>query len=241
MAWTAWPAAWRCAPCSPTCAAYAVSGACAIGIAFATDHVVALILVALSVVGFVSLRRLGYFHAQAGMLQLRRRNLGMRSAVQEIADSLRHACSVDDVLDSAKAFAAVVSADRMRVDLRSAQVESIRRSAVLRGPSLLPMNGHVNDVPLLLANDAPNPFLVRFELPDALGRVELEWHDGRDNVDRDHELAAEILCGHIAQALRRVTPPPAPRRLFAPIWAPIEPLVSSLSNARNRLRRDHDA
>jgi hypothetical protein len=167
------------------------------------------------------------------MFQLRRRNLALRSAVDKIAGVLRGATSVGDVLDSAKAFASLVSADRVRVFLESADValhESVRSTA-LRGPSLLPVDGG--------ANDGPRPFLANFKLPHELGKVELEWHDGRAELDRDHEIAAEAMCGHIALALRRVAPASEqPRRESRSNWSPIEPVVSPLPLAQ---RRDSDA
>ena len=90
------------------------------------------------------------------------------------------------------------------------------RQQLLRGPSLIPINGHANDVPA--------PFLAHFNLPDEMGKVELEWHDGRVELDRDHELATEVMCGHIAHALRRVAPEiMLPLRESRPIWAPIDP------------------
>src|SRR5713101_7996733 len=86
-------------------AASLVLGGVALALAFANDPAVAWILVALSLAAFVALRRLGFFHAGGEMFQLRRRNLALRSAVDDIALSLRRASSVGDVLDSAKAFA----------------------------------------------------------------------------------------------------------------------------------------
>src|SRR5262249_11569108 len=94
---------------------YAASGvvrAVALTLAFAKDSSVAWVLVALSLVAFLALRRLGYFHEEAGSLsRLRRRNRRLRSAVNRIARSLRRAASVGDVLESAMEFAPAVSAD----------------------------------------------------------------------------------------------------------------------------------
>ena len=55
-------------------------------------------------------------------------------------------------------------------------------------------------------------------------------------LDRDHELATEVMCGHIAHALRRVAPDVQhlahPER---PIWAPIEVAISALPRPLLRL------
>src|SRR2546421_6849059 len=213
-----------------------VLGGVALALAFVNDPAVAWVLVALSIAGFVALRRLGFFHAGGNALRLRRKNLALRSAVANIALSLGRAGSVGDVLDSVKVFATVVSADQMRVYLRSAELafHEGAKSLVLRVPSLLLLNRHANDVPA--------PFLAHFNLPDEMGKVELEWHDGRIELDRDHELATEVMCGHIAHALRRVALEiMLPLRESRPIWAPIEPFVTSLALARDRRRRDSDA
>src|SRR5712671_4156975 len=142
-------------------------GAVALTLSFVSEPAVAWILVADSLAAFLALRQLGFFRAGAQMFQLRRRNLALRSAVDKIAGALRRATSVGDVLDSAKAFASLVCADRVRVFLESADValhESVRSPAVL-APSVLPVNGHVNEV--------ARPFLANFSLPHALGKVEL--------------------------------------------------------------------
>ncbi len=190
-----------------------VFGGAALILALANAPFVGWIVVALFGAAFWGLRRLGYFRGGIEALRVRRRNLELRSVVHDIAQSLRRAESVDDVLASAKPFATAVSADRMRLNVDSRQFEL-----------------HAN---ALSAPDASGSFLARFNLPYAIGAVELEWHDGRAQVDRDHEIAAETLCGHLAHALRRVSPevhllsPERPARLPVDlVLAPLLPLRS---------------
>ncbi|MBS2022742.1 MAG: hypothetical protein JST92_10050, partial [Deltaproteobacteria bacterium] len=41
------------------------------------------------------------------------------------------------------------------------------------------------------------------------GALALTWSDGRTNIDRDEEIACEVLCDHLATELDRLTPPAA--------------------------------
>src|SRR5205085_9979975 len=128
---------------------------------------------------------------------------------------LRSATSVADVVNSTEAFATAVSAQTIRVELEPKQfnLESNAVAALWRTQA----SGGANHA-LAGANRC---CLARFELPDALGRVEVEWRDGRVEVDRDEEIAMQALCGHIAHALRRVAPDVQHlSHSDRPIWAP---------------------
>jgi len=197
-------------------AASFVFGGAALILALADDPALRWIVVAVFGASFVVLRRLGFFRGTLEALRVRRRNLALRSAVAQIAHSLRRAGTVDDIVDSANAFATAVSADHIRVQLEPTRVEL-----------------HIEP----LSPEAPaGLFLARFNLPDALGRVELEWRDGRAEVDRDHEIAAQALCGHIAHALHRVSPAlDAPSEQRRPL-APVEFLLAPLKPPWNRSR-----
>jgi hypothetical protein len=70
--------------------------------------------------------------------------------------------------------------------------------------------------------------------------VELEWRDGRAEVDRDHEIAAETLCGHIAHALRRLSPAVVTAQEQLRPLAPVELFRVPLAPPRNRSRRGTD-
>jgi UDP-GlcNAc:undecaprenyl-phosphate GlcNAc-1-phosphate transferase len=184
-------------------------GGAALTLAFATDRSVAWVLVVVSGCGFLALRRLGFFHAERGLRGLRLRNHALRTAVNAVAGRLRAAASVADVLESTKTFAPAVSADALRLELAPAQVNlGSDLNAVWMSPGLAAYNGHARDVPGLLR--------ARFDLPDQLGNLELEWIDGRGEIDRDHALAAEALCMNIASAVRRIAQRKLQRRSVAP-------------------------
>jgi hypothetical protein len=129
--------------------------------------------------------------------------------VNAVAGRLRAAASVADVLESTKTFAPAVSADALRLELAPAQFNlGSDLNAVWMSPGLAAYNGHARDVPGL--------FRARFDLPDQLGNLELEWMDGRGEIDRDHAVAAEALCMNIASAVRRIAQPKLQKRSVAP-------------------------
>jgi UDP-GlcNAc:undecaprenyl-phosphate GlcNAc-1-phosphate transferase len=160
---------------------------------FAHDAVVACVLLALSTIAFLALRRLGLLHLGSGFLQMRHRNQDLRVALGAIARRLRTAASVSDVLESAEAFGPAVSAFSVRLEV--APLDGVTSFATQwRSPE--ERNGH----PALRA---------RFEVPSELGTLEVEWTDGRGEIGRDHELAAETLCRNVAHAVQRMSAPPA--------------------------------
>jgi UDP-GlcNAc:undecaprenyl-phosphate GlcNAc-1-phosphate transferase len=198
-------------------AASFVFGGAALIVALAEDRIVGWSIVALLGATFLALHGLGYFHGAKETLRVRRRNLALRSAVADIAYSMKRAGSVHEVLESAKLFASAVAADRMRVNLELKQFE-------------VSLAGVASNDPVAGA------FLAQFNLPDSLGNVELEWRDGRAQVDRDDEIAAKRLCDHIAHALRRVSPD-LRRRSPSPALAPAEVLFAPFLSRGTRPRR----
>jgi hypothetical protein len=65
--------------------------------------------------------------------------------------------------------------------------------------------------PLTLTHAAPDqaspayaPFTFTFTVPSAKAAertLELVWFDGRTEIDRDTEIAAEVFCEHLGEAL----------------------------------------
>src|SRR5207248_3654266 len=70
-------------------AASFVFGSAALILALANDRIVGWALVALFGAAFLALRRLGYFRGGTKALEVRRRNRALRSALVDIANSLR--------------------------------------------------------------------------------------------------------------------------------------------------------
>jgi len=157
-------------------------------------------VVALVSGGVAGLWRLGFFRIQetAEILEQRRRNVELRTAVKTISTSLRRATSVDDIVDSMANLAPALNASAIRLDLPGAMVfrdegQSANTESGLHAVS--------------------NAVRARFAVEPAFGHVEIEWTDGRREPERDHEIAAEGICRALSQALERTvgdTPPSAP-------------------------------
>lgn len=166
----------------------------ALALTFAQSTVVAWVLLVLSVVAFFALRRIGFLRLGANLLRLRQRNRELQAALDTIAQDLRGATSVAQILESAHVFGSAVSALSVRLEL--APPDGIARSGFATHwmCSCAQVNGSL-------------PLRSRFALREELGMLEVEWAKERGEIDRDHERAAEELCKNVAQAVRRMSSP----------------------------------
>ena len=163
------------------------------------------VLVLLVAGGLAGLWRLGFFRFQetAEMFELRRRNLELRSAVKTISTNLRHAESVDDIIDSMADLAPAFKASAIRLALPGTFVIQDGGEAANAEPAI---------------HSVAEVVRARFAVEPGLGHLEIEWTDGRRVPDPDHEIAAENLCRALSQALERTlvempspsTPSPVP-------------------------------
>jgi UDP-GlcNAc:undecaprenyl-phosphate GlcNAc-1-phosphate transferase len=172
---------------------YAVSivlGIGAIGIAYSSSSQTLFFLLALTGTAYLALRHLGYVRVEdaARVLEDRRKNRELRSAIRRVTDDLRAASSLDDVWGALDDAARALGASAIALELP--------------GPRIA--NG--------------GPFSAGFEDDQALFRVrysllverpgdrnlELGWNDGRAGVDRDTEIAIELLCDHLSITLQRL-------------------------------------
>jgi UDP-GlcNAc:undecaprenyl-phosphate GlcNAc-1-phosphate transferase len=178
-----------------------------LALAFASGPAVGWVLAALAVAGLVVLRGLGYlpFERRRELLVERRRNLELRAGIRQAAERLRLATGAEEIW------------------------EVVRETGLgVLGASTVAL--HLSDARGIVRFEhgraTPAPFRSRFSLlgerPDP-SQLELGWADGRTSIDRDTEVAVELLCDRIAVALaRRVLAPAArpvsrsrPRRLAA--------------------------
>lgn len=171
-------------------AASAVLGGTALVLAFAKSRTAAATLVAVAVASFVALRKLGFIDlAKAdGLLEARRRNLGLRSNVRKAGEALSRAQSFDEVWEGLRCAAPGLGACAVRLSL---EPSSSTRTEFSEG------------------FDAGAPELLRARYGLVLERpdedvLELGWADGRQGVDRDTEIAVELLCEHLSTAVERL-------------------------------------
>jgi hypothetical protein len=143
--------------------------------------IAAMLLVAAGYVRFDTGRRL---------LSDRKQNLAMRAAVREAGEKLRQVQQPDAIWDIVKAAA---------TELRASCTSLV----------LVARNGTVRRTEYSFGFDeAPSSVLrARFSLlgekPDD-GRIELGFTDGRATVDRDTEIAVELLCEYVRAAIERI-------------------------------------
>jgi len=207
-------------------------GLVALALASASGGRAALILAGLAIAAGVVLRKLGYFQIErtAEVLEARRRNLGRRAALQGIAEQLRRAADADEVYESLQATTPALGADC--VCMRFEQATPSERPQRHAYGRLCPVPG---------AERFCARYPLRGEHPET-NRLKLGWSGGPAVVDRDTELAVDILCQHVRDALSRIehddgTAPAANDELVvrAP-RAPEEPARAGLARVLN-LRR----
>jgi UDP-GlcNAc:undecaprenyl-phosphate GlcNAc-1-phosphate transferase len=165
-----------------------VLGLSALVLSYVSSSDATLFLLALSGLGYLALRRLGYIDLRAaqGVLEQRRRNLETRGALRRTADLLRSADGAEALWEAVREMAPRLEASAAALRLGPDGERSWSEGFDEAGPDLL---------------------RARYGLVAARpqeAHVELGWTDGRATVDRDTEIAVELLCEHLAVALERI-------------------------------------
>jgi UDP-GlcNAc:undecaprenyl-phosphate/decaprenyl-phosphate GlcNAc-1-phosphate transferase len=176
-------------------------GAVALALTYTSSGQSALLLIVLAFVAFIFLRSLGYMrlgHMSATAAE-RKRNRTMQGAVRPLGRQLRHSPNVENmwplVVQAAGALGA--AAVRLRVEAAGQSAKSFSHPAE-------------NGEPIESA---------WFQFPVPAGKfldcqLEMGWADGRTGVDSDTEIAVDIFCEYLGEALEiaRTTPMPVRRR-----------------------------
>lgn len=166
----------------------------------------ALLVLALLVgAGALFLRWLGYVRLEKlpEVAELRRRNLELRARVREAGEALRRAVEPEQIWHPVRELAPAFGARCIGLTL-------VERDAT--GRKLTEYSSGAGGL------DA-EVFRARYSItPERLAEasIELGWTDGRAAIDRDTEIAVELLCEHLAAAverLERAGPRPAGRVL----------------------------
>jgi UDP-GlcNAc:undecaprenyl-phosphate GlcNAc-1-phosphate transferase len=179
----------------------AVLGVAALAIAFANAAQALVVLLALAGVVFVALRRLGFLdvgNVQQLMVE-RDRNLRMRTAVRRAGEALRRAKDPEGIWACVRGVAP---------DLGAAGV-SLR---------LVDDDGETRTFSLPVAANASRAFVTPYSVlaeRHSDDVIEFAWTDGREKIDRDTEIAIELLCDHVSGASARLEPAFAPLRKAA--------------------------
>jgi len=164
-------------------------GLTALGLAYANSAQSALLLAGVSIVVGVLMRKLGYLNlGDAGQVgQVRKRNVQLRAVVKDVSAWDNWADSFEAVWLAVRPVAELLDAARLELKLDR------------RAPG-------ANDA-VVFETQRPAgsalPLEVRVDVKDGdagLGQLLLDWRDGRGEVNRDEELALELLADAIGRA-----------------------------------------
>ena len=108
--------------------------------------------------------------------------------LKNISTNLRHAHSVDDIIDSMADLAPALKASTIRLALPG--------TFVIRGGEEA-----ANGEPAI--HSVAEVVRAWFPVEPGLGHLEVEWTDGRQAPDRDHEIAAENVCRVLSRWIDR--------------------------------------
>jgi len=167
--------------------------AAALVLTYANSGQAALLLIVLGVVAFVFMRSLGYVRLDQMPASAadRKRNRAVRAALMPLGRRLRQLRNAEEMWPAVVEAAAVLGA--VTVDLRIDSANSAEAAA----PATF-SHGSLSE------SDEQKLFRFRFSIPGnrAIERVlELGWSDGRSEIDRDTEIAAEVFCERLGEAL----------------------------------------
>jgi UDP-GlcNAc:undecaprenyl-phosphate GlcNAc-1-phosphate transferase len=166
-------------------------GAVALVLTYANSMQSAFLLLALGLVAFAALRALGYMRLDriADTALERKKNKALRAAARPLGQRLRQVRTLEEVWGIVTEAGAVFGAVVVRVGPAPAFRHEYEQTSV--GP---------NEV-----------FEARFALPGSACGLELGWRDGRREIDRDTEIAVDIFCEHLAEAVAKVSSTQAQR------------------------------
>jgi UDP-GlcNAc:undecaprenyl-phosphate GlcNAc-1-phosphate transferase len=167
-----------------------VLGCIALAFSYASSSEATWFLLALSGVAYLALRKLGYISVEKAQRVFveRKRNLELRSSIRKVGTRLSRAEDLGDVWQALRIAARRLSASAVALHLPE---DARRYDRLAHG---------FDEAPLDLLRGRYGLF------PERPGdvHVELGWSDGRTFIDRDSEIAIELLCEHVAGALDRL-------------------------------------
>jgi UDP-GlcNAc:undecaprenyl-phosphate/decaprenyl-phosphate GlcNAc-1-phosphate transferase len=169
-----------------------VLGAVALVMTYANSMQTALLLLALGIVAVVSLRFLGYLRLDRMALSAaeRRRNRALRAAVRPLGRRLRQVRRIEEIWTIVEEAALLFGASGIHVDLGGHGPEGTPTASFHRDPE--------ESFP-----GAAGVFRAHFMVPGsktADSGLELAWSDGRREIDRDTEIAIDMLCEYLGEA-----------------------------------------
>jgi UDP-GlcNAc:undecaprenyl-phosphate GlcNAc-1-phosphate transferase len=165
----------------------------ALGLHWANAAQSAMLLCGMAVVVMVLMRKLGYLDLKraGGVGQVRRKNQRLRTLVREVTETVRSATGLQEVWAAVRPLAAGLEATHLELRLqlvRGGQRDGLVFETERSAGSALPLE-------------------VRQEVKDgelALGWLYVAWQDGRSEIDRDEELALELVVDAVGSRVARL-------------------------------------
>jgi UDP-GlcNAc:undecaprenyl-phosphate/decaprenyl-phosphate GlcNAc-1-phosphate transferase len=160
----------------------------ALGLNFANSAQTAMLLVGMGVVLFVLMRKLGYLDLRrAGSVgEARRKNIALRSLVKGLTRGIQKAGSLQELWAAVRPLAEALDVARLELRFQH-QHDGLTDGVVFE--TLRPAGSAL-------------PLEVRIEVKDEevpLGWLHLSWRDGRAEINRDEELALELVADAVAE------------------------------------------
>jgi len=169
-----------------------VLGGAALLLAFSSSAVAAGTLLVVSGLGILALRRLGFVDLGRAQLALarRRHNIDMRIIVRNAGERIREARCPADVWEVVRETAADLGASGVALHLGR-------------------MEGREGCGPWSEGFSEQGPNLLRARYGLLVERpgddhLEIGWSDGRPRIDRDTEIAIELLCEYLSASVDRL-------------------------------------
>ncbi|SEN12645.1 UDP-GlcNAc:undecaprenyl-phosphate GlcNAc-1-phosphate transferase [Stigmatella aurantiaca] len=161
----------------------------ALGLNFANSAQSALLLVGMGIVIFVLMRKLGYLDLRrAGAVsQARRKNQRLHSLVKTVTRATRRADSFQELWGVLRPLAEALDASRLELRFQQQWGHGITDGVVFETER--PAGSAV-------------PLDMRIEVKDddvRVGWLRMSWKDGRAEVNRDEELALELVADAVAE------------------------------------------
>ncbi|MCY1074485.1 MraY family glycosyltransferase [Archangium lansingense] len=160
----------------------------ALGLHWANTAQSAMLLTGMAVVVAVLMRKLGYLdlrHA-GGVGEARRKNIRLRSLVKDVTDAVRVGERVKDLWDAVRPLSDALEVSRLELRLER------QREGIRDGLTFETHRSAGSALPLEV-------FLEVKGGDEALGRLTIVWSDGRSEINRDEELALELVADAVGE------------------------------------------
>jgi UDP-GlcNAc:undecaprenyl-phosphate GlcNAc-1-phosphate transferase len=181
----------------------------ALGLAYANSAQSAMLLSAVGITVTVLMRKLGYLSLQnAGVATVaRRKNVQLRALVREITHSLFQAQTTQAIWEAVQPLADAMEVTRLELRFERPSLEV---NATGEGIAYEVRRAAGAGLPLELSHAIETAH-------GKLGSLSLTWRDGRSEIDRDEELALDVIADAIARAAEPLLLGPAHAAVVLPL------------------------